>query len=194
MSKGKSKSKAPKKAQTPKKPVKSPQKPAKAKEIKGKPPQKPKNEVKSTAAIKNVAQKLASSKGKAQVLPEKAPIRSEKVKPVAGSKPEWGTKRICPSCASRFYDMRKSPILCPKCGTKIDPEAATKTKRGRPALSEAEKLKNKEAKKQEIELDDIPVIDDEEAEEIEADEGDDMIEDAEELDDAGEELEVIDED
>lgn len=29
--------------------------------------------------------------------------------------PEWGTKRTCQSCISYFYDMKKVPILCPKC-------------------------------------------------------------------------------
>jgi uncharacterized protein (TIGR02300 family) len=29
---------------------------------------------------------------------------------------ELGTKRTCPSCASRFYDLLKNPIVCPKCG------------------------------------------------------------------------------
>ena len=31
-------------------------------------------------------------------------------------KAELGTKRTCPSCAARFYDMMKNPIVCPKCG------------------------------------------------------------------------------
>ncbi|MGE3875805.1 MAG: TIGR02300 family protein [Parvibaculaceae bacterium] len=31
-------------------------------------------------------------------------------------KAELGTKRICPSCGSKFYDLLKSPIVCPKCG------------------------------------------------------------------------------
>ena len=31
-------------------------------------------------------------------------------------KPELGTKRTCPSCAARFYDLLKIPIVCPKCG------------------------------------------------------------------------------
>lgn len=31
-------------------------------------------------------------------------------------KPELGTKRTCPSCAARFYDLLKDPIVCPKCG------------------------------------------------------------------------------
>ena len=32
-------------------------------------------------------------------------------------KAELGTKRTCPSCAARFYDLLRSPIVCPKCGT-----------------------------------------------------------------------------
>jgi hypothetical protein len=32
------------------------------------------------------------------------------------TKLEWGTKRACQSCSARFYDMRRSPIVCPKCG------------------------------------------------------------------------------
>jgi uncharacterized protein (TIGR02300 family) len=31
-------------------------------------------------------------------------------------KAELGSKRICPSCATKFYDLLKSPIICPKCG------------------------------------------------------------------------------
>ncbi len=31
-------------------------------------------------------------------------------------KAELGTKRTCPSCAARFYDLLKDPIVCPKCG------------------------------------------------------------------------------
>ena len=33
------------------------------------------------------------------------------------AKPELGTKRICVSCSTRFYDLGKSPAICPKCGT-----------------------------------------------------------------------------
>lgn len=31
------------------------------------------------------------------------------------SKPARGTKRVCPSCAARFYDLDRSPIVCPVC-------------------------------------------------------------------------------
>ena len=30
---------------------------------------------------------------------------------------ELGTKRTCPSCAARFYDLTKNPAVCPKCAT-----------------------------------------------------------------------------
>jgi len=32
------------------------------------------------------------------------------------AKPDLGTKRICLTCATKFYDLDRSPILCPKCG------------------------------------------------------------------------------
>jgi uncharacterized protein (TIGR02300 family) len=33
------------------------------------------------------------------------------------AKPELGSKRLCASCAAKFYDLNKTPITCPKCGT-----------------------------------------------------------------------------
>ena len=33
------------------------------------------------------------------------------------AKAEWGTKLTCQSCGAVFYDMRKAPPTCPKCGT-----------------------------------------------------------------------------
>ncbi len=33
------------------------------------------------------------------------------------AKPEWGTKRECQSCGARFYDLKRDPIVCPKCET-----------------------------------------------------------------------------
>ncbi len=38
------------------------------------------------------------------------------------AKPEWGIKRICLSCNLKYYDLNKSPIICPSCGTKFDPD------------------------------------------------------------------------
>ena len=48
-------------------------------------------------------------------------------------KPEWGTKRVCQSCAARFYDFQRSPILCPACGATFEVEAITRSRRGRAA-------------------------------------------------------------
>jgi uncharacterized protein (TIGR02300 family) len=31
------------------------------------------------------------------------------------SKPTRGTKRVCPSCGARFYDLSRTPIVCPAC-------------------------------------------------------------------------------
>ena len=31
------------------------------------------------------------------------------------SKPELGTKRLCAGCNAKFYDLLKTPIVCPTC-------------------------------------------------------------------------------
>jgi len=33
------------------------------------------------------------------------------------AKTEWGEKRECPECGARFYDLKRSPAVCPKCET-----------------------------------------------------------------------------
>ena len=48
-------------------------------------------------------------------------------------KADLGTKRQCPSCAARFYDLTKRPIECPKCGFSYEPEALFKQRRSRAA-------------------------------------------------------------
>lgn len=47
------------------------------------------------------------------------------------SKPEWGTKRICPSCNIKYYDFDRSPIKCPSCGFVFDPDLLLKSRKGR---------------------------------------------------------------
>jgi uncharacterized protein (TIGR02300 family) len=49
------------------------------------------------------------------------------------AKPEWGNKRICPSCGARYYDLLRQPVICPKCSTPFDPEAFLRSRRSRPA-------------------------------------------------------------
>lgn len=46
-------------------------------------------------------------------------------------KPEWGTKRLCRDCGASFYDMRRNPIICPKCGAKFTPAPLSKSPRSR---------------------------------------------------------------
>ncbi len=36
---------------------------------------------------------------------------------VSMSKPARGTKRVCQSCGARFYDLTRTPIVCPVCQT-----------------------------------------------------------------------------
>ena len=36
------------------------------------------------------------------------------------AKPELGSKRLCASCGAKFYDLNKTPITCPKCGTPFE--------------------------------------------------------------------------
>lgn len=43
-------------------------------------------------------------------------------------KENWGKKRVCASCAVKFYDFSKNPILCPACGVLFDPEELIKRK------------------------------------------------------------------
>lgn len=45
------------------------------------------------------------------------------------AKPEWGTKRQCPKCGERFYDLKKAfPLACVACGHEFEPEALLKSK------------------------------------------------------------------
>lgn len=89
------------------------------------------------------------------------------------AKAEWGQKRICPSCNSRYYDMKKNPPVCPSCGTVFDPEILLRARRGRSADKKAAAAPVPE----EI-IEEIPAADGEE--------GDDaVIEDAEELGEDG---------
>jgi uncharacterized protein (TIGR02300 family) len=48
-------------------------------------------------------------------------------------KPEWGTKRTCPKCATRFYDLgNDDPVTCIECGTTWMPEPILKSKQPLP--------------------------------------------------------------
>ena len=43
-------------------------------------------------------------------------------------KPEWGSKRTCPKCSTRFYDLGKDdPVHCIECGTDFMPDPVLKS-------------------------------------------------------------------
>lgn len=56
------------------------------------------------------------------------------------AKPEWGVKRTCQSCGTRFYDMTRSPIICPKCATVVEPEVTFKARRQSASETKAGKV------------------------------------------------------
>ena len=47
------------------------------------------------------------------------------------AKVELGLKRTCLSCDMRFYDFKRSPIICPGCGTEFDLENLLKGRKSR---------------------------------------------------------------
>lgn len=110
------------------------------------------------------------------------------------AKPEWGTKRVCAACGARFYDLKKDPIICPKCETVFDPEAGIRLKRSRSsqtadakakaaAAAKAEAAKNAAAEKDDASDDDVDLGDDVDIEDVADDEDDSVLEDASDLSD-----------
>ena len=91
-------------------------------------------------------------------------------------KPEWGTKRTCPKCSTRFYDLgNDEPVHCIECGTEWIPEPVLKSKQ--PMPFEAVETKQKEAATdQDLEAEDLAIDEEEEPsadEEVDLDTGDD---------------------
>ncbi len=113
-------------------------------------------------------------------------------------KAEWGQKRMCQSCGARFYDMRRNPIVCPKCGTAYDPSAFSKPRRrAEPAVAQPVPVAAA-APVDEAALEPEVEVDLEEASDENEEEEDETIEDASELgedhDDMAEVMENLDED
>lgn len=98
------------------------------------------------------------------------------------AKAELGSKRICVACGAKFYDLMRSPAVCPKCGTE---QPAEQPRFRRPGGSEDRaKLKRAAAE---------PALEDAELE-VEVEDADEaVLEDAEDLegeDDLGADIEV----
>lgn len=72
------------------------------------------------------------------------------------AKPELGTKRQCPKCGTRFYDLGKSdPITCINCSQTFLPETILKPRR-----PTAEPVEEKVVKKPDPEADVDDILED----------------------------------
>lgn len=102
-------------------------------------------------------------------------------------KAELGTKRTCPSCATRFYDLLKNPIVCPKCGANFVAAAILPSKSDLPP-SAIPQPKPREVESDDMEVADVELVSLEDAEAPDvADDETAGIEDVDLGDDAGEE-------
>ncbi len=86
------------------------------------------------------------------------------------SKPEWGIKRVCYGCSTKFYDLEKEKIVCPSCGDIFDPEAVHGNRREK--LVEAAAAPVDEEKKTD---EDLEVDADVDVEEADIDTNDDTL-------------------
>ncbi|MDA9318615.1 TIGR02300 family protein [Octadecabacter sp.] len=90
-------------------------------------------------------------------------------------KEEWGTKRLCPTTGKRFYDLNASPIISPYTGE----EVVVETGKTRTMVADAADAQSKTDEK--TADDEDLVLDDEE--DVDADLGDDVLEDDDDDDD-----------
>ena len=97
------------------------------------------------------------------------------------AKPAWGNKRTCTSCGTRFYDMKKNPAICPKCGTEDNLKPLLKPRRTPAAKPASEKpaAANDGPEETDVpsDIDDLEVDDDEEDDLLVDDDLDDDTED-----------------
>ena len=69
--------------------------------------------------------------------------------------PEWGKKRICPACNTKYYDFNKSPIICPSCGTEFDTELYLKSRKGKSLLTKVVPEKNQNLSEEMSNIDEV---------------------------------------
>ena len=86
-------------------------------------------------------------------------------------KPEWGTKRTCPKCGTRFYDLgNDDPVTCinEECEAEWEPEPVLKSKQPLPFDDDK---KDEKSKKDDSDLsgDDDEDLDIDEDEEVNPD-------------------------
>ena len=96
-------------------------------------------------------------------------------------KVDLGEKLTCSSCGARYYDLKKSPAACPKCGTENE---RPKTFKAKKADAVPKPVKKSAAPKKSIEDGDEEDDDDLDLDDIsDDDDDDDLIEDDDDLDD-----------
>ena len=72
------------------------------------------------------------------------------------AKPEWGRKRTCQVCGKKFYDLNKSPIICPCPETvEFDPDLYLKSRKGKILSTKAVSEKNQNMSDDISDIDDI---------------------------------------
>jgi uncharacterized protein (TIGR02300 family) len=91
-------------------------------------------------------------------------------------KPEWGAKRTCPKCSTRFYDLGKDdPVHCINCGTDFVPDPVLKSKQPM-AFEVAAPVVKEPAEDSELEAEELAIDEDAEVsadEEVDLNTGDD---------------------
>ena len=97
------------------------------------------------------------------------------------AKPDLGKKHVCQSCGAPYFDLNRTPPVCPKCGT----EVASVLKGRKTAPEKAKPAGEKPAESEDSEdledIADIEVPDDDDDDLVEDEDDDDLIEDASDL-------------
>ena len=88
-------------------------------------------------------------------------------------KDEWGVKRLCPHCGTRFYDLQRDPMTCPNCAHSYTAESLV-AGRGRAMIAEKAVVKERD-----LDLEDIAEEGDLDEEAGDVDLDDDLLEDDE---------------
>jgi uncharacterized protein (TIGR02300 family) len=99
------------------------------------------------------------------------------------SKPARGIKRVCQSCGTRFYDLGRTPIVCPSCQAVYQVTQPTSRRGERAPVPEVREKVEPEVETVALEPETISLEEVEEA-------GEDAVIEDEEIVDLGEEAEI----
>lgn len=94
------------------------------------------------------------------------------------AKDEWGVKRVCPNCSTRFYDLQNDPMTCPACAHEFTLESLTGNK-SRTMKADKPDAQNKDNEEALADDEDVILEDDEDQAEDDVDLGDDVLEEDE---------------